>query len=110
MVNRGALIVRPAQPYLDWASGLDDSGIVPDSDGEQTVYLIPSFEDDVEAQKILKRIFPEVFERELFAWHTDSAAWPQRRTFAIFKQWFKVELHSIVEDLCAGELVDEDEF
>ena len=37
MLNRGALIVRPAQPYLDWAASLDDSGILPDPDGEVTV-------------------------------------------------------------------------
>ena len=37
MLNRGVVIVRPKQPYLDWAAGLDDSGIVPDPNGEQTV-------------------------------------------------------------------------
>src|SRR5438552_13898383 len=46
MLNRGVVIVRPKQPYLDWAAGLDDSGIVPDPNGEQTVYLIPSYADD----------------------------------------------------------------
>ncbi len=30
MLNRGVVIVRPKQPYLDWAAGLDDSGILPD--------------------------------------------------------------------------------
>ncbi len=30
MLNRGVVIVRPKQPYLDWAAELDDSGIVPD--------------------------------------------------------------------------------
>src|SRR6516165_4639098 len=38
---------------------------------EQTVYLIPPFYDDEEAQKVLGRVFVEVFERELFGWHTD---------------------------------------
>ena len=46
MLNRGVVIVRPKQPYLDWAAGLDDSGIVPDPNDEQTVYLIPSYEDE----------------------------------------------------------------
>jgi len=46
MLNRGVVIVRPKQPYLDWATGLDDSGIVPDPNGEQTIYLIPSYADE----------------------------------------------------------------
>ena len=46
MLNRGVVIVRPKQPYLDWAAGLDDSGLVPDPNGERTIYLIPSYEDE----------------------------------------------------------------
>jgi hypothetical protein len=37
MLNRAVLIARPKQPFLDWAVRLDDSGVVPDVDGEQTV-------------------------------------------------------------------------
>lgn len=51
MLNRGALIVRPKQPFLDWAAGLDDSGIVPDVEGERTVYLIPQFEDEASVSR-----------------------------------------------------------
>jgi len=108
MLNRGALIVRPAKPYLDWASQLDDSGIVPSPDDERTIYLVPSFEDDDEAEKVLRRAYSEIFERELFGWHTDESAWPRNRTLAMFKKWFTFEFHSIVEDLCAYELIEED--
>ena len=108
MLNRAVLIVRPKQPYIDWAAGLDDSGLVPDAEGEKTVYLIPSFEDDDEAEEILKQVYPEIFERELDAWHTDEADWPEKRTLAMFKQWFDVELHSVVEDICEYEIIDDD--
>lgn len=109
MLNRGVVIVRPKQPYLDWAAGLDDSGIVPDPNGEQTVYLIPSYEDDDAAWKILEKAHPAIFENELCGWHTDEAAWPRGRDFAMFKAWFEVGLHSVVEDLCDFEIVDEDD-
>ena len=109
MLNRGVLIVRPRQPYLDWAAGLDDSGLVPDPDDERTIYLIPSFEDDDEAWAILKEVYAEVFERELDGWHTDEAAWPQNRDFAMFQEWFDIELHSVVEDLCADPIVDDED-
>jgi hypothetical protein len=107
MLNRAVLVVRPKQPFLDWAARLDDSCLVPNIEGEQTVYLVPQFDDDDEAQKVLKRVFAEVFERELFGWHTVEAAWPRKRTLALFRRWFTVELHSVVEDLCDYELVDD---
>jgi hypothetical protein len=94
---------------MDWAAQLDDSGILPDATEEQTVYLIPSFEDDDEAWAILEEIYPTIFENELYGWHTDDAAWPKKRTFAMFKAWFTIELHSVVEDLCSYEIVDEDD-
>jgi hypothetical protein len=109
MLNRGVLIVRPRQPYLDWAAQLDDSGLVPDPEDEQTVYLIPEFESDDEAREILEDVYDEVFERELEGWHTDESAWPQNRTFAMFKEWFDIEFHSVVEDLCAYEIEDDED-
>jgi len=108
MVNRGVLIVTPAQPYIDWASRVDNSGIVPEVDGERTVYLVPSFEDAAEAEQVLKLVFAEVFDRELSGWHLDETTWPHQRTLATFKEWFKIEMHSIVEDLCSDELLDDD--
>jgi hypothetical protein len=108
MLNRGVVIVRPKQPYLDWAAGLDDSKLVPDPTAEQTVYLIPSYGDDEEAWEILERVHPTIFENELYGWHTDEEAWPKDRDVAMFKAWFEIELHSVVEDLCDYEIVDED--
>ena len=64
MLNRSVLIVRPRQPYIDWAAQLDDSGVVPDPEDEKTVYLIPEFESDDEAWGILEGVYTEVFERE----------------------------------------------
>ena len=108
MLNRGALTVRPKQPFIDWAATLDDSGLVPDVEGEQTVYLIPSFEDDGEAERTLRKVYAEVFVRQLFAWHTDEAAWPKNRTLAMFRKWFQIEMHSMIEDLCGYELSDDE--
>ena len=108
MLNRGALFVRPAQPHLDWAASLDDSGIVPDPQGEVTVYFVPEYEDDQEAEKVLRRVYAEVFERELFGRCTDESLWPKRRTFAVFKAWLRIEMHSIVEDLGDDTLRDDD--
>lgn len=107
MLNRAALIVRPAKSFLDRAAGLDDSGLVPSPDDEQTVYLVPEFEDDDEREAILKAVWAELFERELLDWHMDPEDWPQNRTLAMFREWFRIEMHSIVEDLVDGPLEDD---
>jgi len=108
MLNRSVLIVRPKQPYLDWAAGLDNTGLVPDAEGEQTVYLVPEIEDDEHADRVLRRVYAVIFERELFGWHTDETAWPKNRTFSMFRKWFKIEMHSVVEDICDFRLVDDE--
>ena len=109
MINRSVLIVRPKQPYTDWAAGLDDSGIVPDVQGEQTVYLIPNYVNDDDAQEIIAQIYGQLFDNQLWSWHTDESAWPKNRDFKTFQEWFTIELHSVVEDLCGYEIFDEDD-
>ena len=108
MLNRSALIVRPAEPFIKWALSLDDSGLAPSTTGEQSVYLLPEWGDQTEAEQILKSIWAEVFDRELFGWHTDESAWPKKRTLKMFKEWFTIEMHSMIENLCAYPIEDDE--
>jgi len=109
MINRGVLIVRPKQPFLDWAAGLDDSDVLPDVDGEQTVYLIPDYDTDDDLQAVIEKVYSEIFENELWGWHTDESAWPENRDLKTFREWFAIETHSVIEDLCDYELTEEDD-
>jgi hypothetical protein len=108
MLNRSAVMVRPRQPYLDWAAQVDDSGVLPEASDERTVYLIPEYDDEDQAWELLEEIYPEIFENELYGWHTDEDAWPQERSFAMFQEWFEIELNAIVEDLCGYEILDDE--
>lgn len=108
MLNRSALIVRPKQPFIDWALQLDDSGLVPNPDGERTIYLLPEYDDDFDALTVLSEAYDIIFEAELEGWHTHEPDWPRNRTFAMFRNWFDFEFHSIVEDLC-GYVLEDDE-
>lgn len=107
MLNRGSVIVRPKQPFIDWALNLDDSGLAPDADGEQTVYLIPEYDSDEHAMQILSLCFDEIFALELASWHLVEDDWPQKRTFAMFKNWFTLQFNSCVEDICGYEFHDD---
>jgi hypothetical protein len=109
MLNRSVVMVRPKQPFLDWAAQVNGADGPPDRDDERIVYLIPEYDDEQEAWELLEEVYEEIFESELYGWHTEESSWPQQRDFAMFQQWFDIELNSIVEDLCGYELVDEDE-
>ena len=109
MLNRAVLIVRPKQPYLDWAASLDDAGVLPDPSGEQTAYLIPDCETEEETWDFIEAASGEVFERELFGWSADPERWPENRDFATFQEWFSIEVHTVVEDLVDDELIDDHE-
>jgi len=108
MLNRGALIVRPADPYIEWARAVFDDDMAPSEDGERTVYLVPDDDADRGLDWVLKQVWGEVFERELEGWCTDEARWPKNRTLAMFKRWFQVEYHSVIEDLCGWPLQDDE--
>ena len=108
MLNRAAIVVCPAEHYIAWARSLDDSGLTPNPDGERTVYLVPEFGDAGEAEDILESVYADIFERTLEEWHTVEADWPKNRTFAMFRKWFRIEMHSVVEDLCLEPIEDDE--
>jgi hypothetical protein len=106
-VKRTALVIKPQQPYIQWANSLDDEGVKrgEDVEPEHRVYLvydISSFEIDVEAT--VAPYFEFIFEEELNAWHRLESDWPARRDFATFLAWFEVEYHSMVIDLGRGRV------
>jgi hypothetical protein len=108
MLNRSVVMVRPKQPYRDWAESVDDSGLLPEGEGEQTIYLIPSFATDDDGWDILELMYEDIFDSELYGWHTDESAWPQNRSFELFLEWFDVAFHSVVENLCDYEIEEVD--
>ena len=108
MINRGVVIVRPKKPYIDWALSLDDSGVAPEYEGEKTVYLVPEYGDDLEAMEVLSQGYEVIFEQELSGWHMGESAWPKKRTFSMFREWFDIEMHSLILDLTDEPLIDDE--
>ena len=107
MLNRSAVSIRPAQPFIDWAAGLEGPTVVPSLDDEPTVYLVPPFDDEAQGLEVLEEAYPVLFERELFGWYEDETCWPADRDFTMFRAWFQIELLPILEDVCEGPIVDE---
>jgi len=101
-INRSALLVAPRAPFLNWAERYGDGVPYPIGE-ERTVYLLPSYALETEVGEIVEHYYDIIFESELESWMLDDSTWPKERTYAVFREWFDVEVHSVVLDLVAGE-------
>jgi hypothetical protein len=105
-LNRSAFVVRPKEPYLQWAAGIDaDSAEAAEVlRGQASVYLVPRDPLDREETAPLADYFSEIFRIELEAWSLDEGQWPATRDLETFRRWFDVVGESIVVDLAGGRL------
>lgn len=115
MVNRAALILRYKEPAVRWINDADPNPrgtplILEQVNEERTVYLITdeAGQDPRSFERWLKRNYQELFERELYDWYTDPALWPKQPSYEVFRQWFDVELHTVLIDLGTGDLYDDE--
>jgi hypothetical protein len=98
-INRSAISLKPLQPFIDWHNAIyPDSKIDESVFNEVTIYLINNSNfDDIEAY--LKKKFDRYFMIELDGWHTNKKEWPQKRTYKMFKKWFRIDISTAVYDL-----------
>jgi hypothetical protein len=102
MLNRTAIILVPKQRYADWANSLDDDGPrfeISEANDELTVFLGPDLDTVEEIDAFVSKHFDFFFEHWLSGWSTDPGQWPQRRTRRMFRDWFDVRIHTMVEDV-----------
>jgi hypothetical protein len=109
LVKRAAITVTPKQPYIDWANSLDEDGVKIGEDfwPERRVYLIGDVSEVIPFDRdvIVRPYFKAIFDEELNSWYRLERAWPARRTYETFLEWFEVEVHSMVLDLQGGRLI-----
>lgn len=109
-IDRIAVIIKPTQVFVDWVNQhtqADDEKITYAAVREDcTTFLIPPFEDMIDAEEFISSIYQEVFDCELEAWYLDASIWPINRTYKVFKEWFDIEYHNSLFDLA---LVDDEE-
>lgn len=117
LINRGIVIIKPKQPFVDWLNQL------PDADAEnpysletlredRTVLLIPDMPSLEDMEAFINPLKPDLFEGELLNFTDEPKDWPEDLTAKRFDQWFELETHSMVYDAAAIPLTaeeDEDE-
>jgi len=105
LLNRGVLVVRPREPYAQWADGLEDDG--PRFTDWTNAYLIPEFEMVEESWEWIQDNCSLIFELELQAWHLVPEDWPEDRSWSVFQQWFDLEFIEMAWDLVDAPLSSE---
>jgi hypothetical protein len=101
-INRSAIVVRPAQPFLDWLHHVDSTSrdlTLLDLGLEPTIYLLPKSDNEEQALELLREVSAAIFEAELDGWYRVRSAWPEERGLSTFQRWFEFSLHSMVIDL-----------
>lgn len=101
-VKRVAAVVKPTQKMLDWIKEKTDTNhklTLENLRSDCLTLLIPSFKGPKQADAFIKDIFPGIFENELLAWGIQEEHWPKERDYDTFKDWFNIELHSLIFDI-----------
>src|SRR5262252_8338699 len=106
VVNRTAISVTGAQPYIDWTRQTDADATrgtltVARAKPYGSVFLLPEFELEEDVLEWVEENASWLFELQLSTWTDDESAWPAPRDLKTFREWFTVDIHSVVVD--AGE-------
>ena len=112
MLNRSAVWITAKQPFLDWLRQLPDpvgkTTTLDSINDSPNLYLLPQYTYISEQNGILEEYHDIIFEQELNGWWTDPSDWPVNRTYSMFKEWFEVIFHSMIEDLEYDALIDDE--
>ena len=110
-INRSALIVKPAKPFLNWLHEVDPTSArltLADLQRESTIYLVPECDSQDQAIEYLGQSVRDIFEEQLEGWYRVPAVWPERRDLPTFQRWFEFSFHSMIVDLC-DDLLEHEE-
>jgi len=113
VINRTAVSITGAQPYIDWTGHHDATATrgmltVPRVQPFGTAYLLPEFELEEDVQEWIEDNAVWLFEFQLSAWTEDEALWPPTRDLRTFREWFRVDIHSVVVDVAEDEIEGEE--
>jgi hypothetical protein len=113
VINRTAIAITGAQPYVDWTRQTDagtSSGIVTVVRARPygTAVLLPEFELEEDVLEWVEENAGWLFEYQLAAWTDDEASWPATRDLKTFREWFRVDILSVVVDVADSDIEGEE--
>jgi hypothetical protein len=108
LLNRHVVVLKPKQPFIDWANAVDAGLGYEPAEWEAAAFLVPEVDTLEKIREFVVRHSEEMFEHELDAWQIDRATWPRNRSYTLLQEWFEIEIRSHVVDLGAGPLLTDE--
>ena len=113
VINRTAITLVGGQPYLEWTRQKEadvDRGTLTVARVKTygSAFLLPEFELEEDVQEWVEENATWLFEFQLAAWTDDEASWPPTRDLRTFRQWFRVDIHSVVVDVGDDDIEGEE--
>jgi hypothetical protein len=113
VINRTAVTLVGAKPYLDWtrgtAAGFDTRALrVVRARTFGSAFLLPEFELEEDVQEWVEENAGWLFDFQLAAWTEDESEWPARRDLKTFREWFRVDIHNVVVDIAEDDIEGEE--
>lgn len=113
VVNRTAVTITGAQPYIDWMRETDadfnkGAVTVPRAKAYGSAFLLPEFELEEDLTEWVEENAVWLFEFQLSAWTENEPSWPPTRDLAAFRDWFRIDIHSVVVDMGDDDIEGEE--
>src|SRR6202035_3028793 len=113
VINRTAVTLVGAKPYLDWARATE-AGFEPGAlrvvrrPRLCSAFLLPEFELEEDVQEWVEENAGWLFAFQLAAWTENESEWPVTRDLKTFREWFRIDIHNVVVDIAEDEIEGED--
>jgi hypothetical protein len=113
LLNRTAVTVVGAQPYLEWTQQHDadiNRGTLTVARARTfgSAFLLPELEAEIEVEEWVEDNASWLFEFQLSSWTEDESTWPTVRDLKTFREWFRVDIHNVVIDVADSDLEGEE--
>ena len=113
VINRTAVTITGAKPYVDWTLNTDadaNKGAITVARARTygSAFLMPEFELEEDIQEWVEDNAIWIFEFQLGAWTDDESTWPSVRDLKSFREWFNIDIHSVVVDVGDDDIEGEE--
>jgi len=113
VINRMAITLVGDQPYLEWTRQKEadvNRGTLTVARAKTygSAFLLPEFELEEDVQEWVEENATWLFEFQLAAWTDDESSWPATRDLRTFRQWFRVDIHTVVVDMGDDDIEGEE--
>jgi len=73
-----------------------------------SAFLLPEFDLEEDLQEWVEENVAWLFDFQLSAWTEREETWPEVRDLKTFREWFRIDIHSVVVDVADDDIEGEE--